>query len=429
MRNLEFSSSYDEGGQQPVVYQDWNSYETLNADRLGLSPHSFVGHPSKFTRSDYRRWINATSLDPIDDYLILRHSVCKGMLDVVSILYIPIRSCSCEESHYGGIQFYDRIYRALEGVELLPPHLGFVNGLVISQRPLPSSKSSRDNYVLALQQRLAQQAQRLLYDAAKVPGVWKAVWDNFSWDIKFAACHDLTKSMASLLRFKTSNREVGDTSFGEYLSRMAQDQEKIFFCRGRSLDMARKNPAVEMMVKSGKEVIFMTEALDELLVNQLKQFNGCPFKTVTEVEEVVHLNEKDAGDNKPLLDLMQESLKNRVSKVQMSSCLQNHPCCLLTHGAKPTRTPLSEELVRSNLQNIKLFHPENDLMMDVNGNDSIIQALRTKAASQDVEAQSLCKDIINTLCSTAMVSSGYVLGDYLQYQQDTFGLLRRLGVV
>ncbi len=435
----------DHEAKPATVRRDGNRYETLNAESLGCTPRSFPQqHPSAFTGSDYRRWINATSLDPVEDFLCLRHSVCRGMLDVVSILYVPIRSCAAGDVTFGGVQFYDRIYRDLEGEELLPSHLSFISGLVISQRALPTDQRSRDNYVWALRQRLAEQGKKMLQDAAKNPEVWRAVWENFGWYIKLGACYGTSDqsgpgpgSMASLLRYRTSLHPGRGASLDRYVARMRDGQDKIFFARGRSLAAIRSNnPVVERAVAAGLEVLFMTDPLDDFVVSSLKEFAGLPFHSVTEFDDSLDRAEAEGGrygeEEHTVAAAMRDVLRGRVRDVRVhrSGGLRGHPCCLITRGAKATRTPLSQEVIGTRHAKVKLFQPERDLLLDINPDDPIVRALQEGLSGKGrVVNRGLFKEITASLYKAALLASGFSVGDGAEYQQDTLNLMKSLGVI
>ncbi len=413
-------------------------YDTLNPDGLGCGLSNLLRHPNKISRTDYQRWIQTTSLDPIEDFVALRHSVCKGMLDAVSILYIPLKRGTTEKSgfdiDFGGVQLYDRIYREeLGGEELLPPHLRFVSGLVISQRALPKGKLARTNYIGALKRRLVQHCMKMLQEASKTPKIWEHVWANYSWYIKCAACHDLTNSAITLLRYKTS-RDL-TSSLDDYVSRMPRDQKKIYFARGRSVGTLAKNPAVEIVVDNGKEVIFMTDPIDDFVVSTVKKYAGMPFFSVTEfrLDPQEALLTEDEKKIAGVIEFMKNHLKDKVGDIKVSKTLQKHPCCILTKGSKPNRTPFLQEALREHHHgSLQLYQPHRDLILGVNPRDPIINILQKLCQVKSTEENSaimFSKAIVDILFNAARLTSGFKLEDNQKYQEDTWKLMQVLGVI
>jgi len=233
---------------------DWSTYQTLNVQQVGDFGHGRFLASSTLQRADYLRWMEENALQPSEGFLALRHSVFHGQhLHAASVLYIPTVS-SPGDLEYGGVRFYHGRYPELEGVQLLPHHLHMICGTVVSRKGPPLNIQGREAFVAVLKRRLADEAMKLLLDASANPVVWRTVWDTYSWHLKLGVCNDPSTRGATLLRYRTSRFPRRGSSLANYLARMPEDQDKIYFARGPSVDTLECNVCVKRLVKAGKEV-------------------------------------------------------------------------------------------------------------------------------------------------------------------------------
>merc|ERR1712008_5510 len=145
------------------------------------------------------------------------------------------------------------------------------------------------------------------------------------------------KKIAGYLRYFTSASGDEQASLTDYVSRMKENQKDIYYITGESKDVVAASAFVERLKKRGLEVVYMTEPIDEYVVQQLKEFDGKNLVSVTkeglelpEDEEEKKKKEADKEKFEPLCKLMKDILDKKVEKVVVSSRLVSSPCCIVT---------------------------------------------------------------------------------------------------
>merc|ERR1711973_357611 len=145
------------------------------------------------------------------------------------------------------------------------------------------------------------------------------------------------KKLAGFLRYNTSASGDETCSLSDYVSRMKENQKDIYYITGESLDTVKQSAFVETLKKRGLECVYMTEPIDEYVVQQLKEFDGKNLVSVTkeglelpEDEEEKKKREADKEKFEPLCKVMKDILDKKVEKVVVSSRLVSSPCCIVT---------------------------------------------------------------------------------------------------
>merc|ERR1719461_2713447 len=139
--------------------------------------------------------------------------------------------------------------------------------------------------------------------------------------------------LSKLLRFKSSNDPEKQTSLADYVSRMKDKQEHIFFMAGSSLDEVKNSPFVERLLKKGFEVLYLVEPIDEYCIQSLPEFDGKKFQNVAKegveidsTEDAKKKNEEMAKDLEPLTNwLKEDALKDKIEKAVVSQRLSGTP--------------------------------------------------------------------------------------------------------
>merc|ERR1712083_939952 len=168
---------------------------------------------------------------------------------------------------------------------------------------------------------------------------YKKFYEQFGKNIKLGIHEDSTnrKKLAGMLRFYTSASGEEMCSLSDYVSRMKENQKDIYIITGESKEVVAASSFVERMRKKGLEVVYMTEPIDEYVVQQLKEFDGKNLVSVT--KEGLELPEDDGEKEKKEADLkkfeglckvMKDVLDKKVERVVVSSRLVSSPCCIVT---------------------------------------------------------------------------------------------------
>merc|ERR1712227_142903 len=167
---------------------------------------------------------------------------------------------------------------------------------------------------------------------------FKKFYEQFGKNLKLGIHEDSTnrKKLAGYLRFYTSASGDDFCSFADYVSRMKETQKNIYYITGESREVVATSSFVERLKKRGLEVIYMTEPIDEYVVQQLKEFDGKNLVSVTkeglelpEDEEEKAKTEANKVKYEGLCKVMKDILDKKVEKVVVSSRLVSSPCCIV----------------------------------------------------------------------------------------------------
>ena len=281
------------------------------------------------------------------------HARVEGKQEYTQLLYIPSRApfdLFDRESRHGIKLYVRRVFIMDDAKQLLPNYLRFVRG-VIDSNDLPLNVSreilqeSKDieairagavKKVLGLLEDLAQSEQE--DEKAK----FKTFWKEFGQVIKegVAEDHANRERVAKLLRFVSTHADTDEqtVSLGDYIARMKEGQEKIYYVTADSLKAARNSPHLEVFRKKGIEVLLLAERVDEWLVANLTEFGSKPLQSVAkgsldlgklEDEEEKKEQEKEAGEYKELTEKIKNALGEQVKDVRVTLRLTESPACLV----------------------------------------------------------------------------------------------------
>merc|ERR1712055_1179068 len=249
-------------------------------------------------------------------------------------------------------------------------------------------------------------------------GNFKKFYEQFSKNLKLGIHEDSTnrKKLAGFLRYHTSASGDEFASLGDYVARMKENQKDIYYITGESREVVAASSFVERLKKRGFEVIYMTEPIDEYVVQQLKEYEGKNLVSVTkeglelpEDEEEKKKMEADKAKFEPLCKVMKDILDKRVEKVVVSNRLVSSPCCVVTsqYGWTANMERIMKAQALRDTSTMGYMAAKKHL--EINPDHSIIENLRLKA-DVDKNDKSV-QDLVLLLFETALLSSGFALED------------------
>ncbi len=318
-------------------------YEAVNqAKALWTRPRTEI------TDDEYKQFYQHVSHD-FTDPLAWSHNRVEGKREYTSLLYIPGRAPFdlWQRDAARGLKLYvKRVFIMDDAEQFLPLYLRFVKGVVDSgDLPLNVSREllQEDPEVEAIRNGLTRRVLDTLGKlASDEPEKFKTVWKEFGSVLKEGLAEDRANrdKILPLLRF-SSTREEGNepaVSLKQYVERMKEGQERIYYVIADSVDSARASPYIEQLRDRGVEVLLLGDRIDEWVMGQIEEFEGKKFKDAVrgdlELGSLAAEAEKTAQEaaskeKEGLLKRVKESLGDRVSDVRTSTRLKDSPSVLV----------------------------------------------------------------------------------------------------
>jgi molecular chaperone HtpG len=322
---------------------DASTYETVNqAKALWARPRTEV------TDEEYKQFYQHIAHD-FSDPLAWSHNRVEGKREYTSLLYIPGRAPFdlWQRDAARGLKLYvKRVFIMDDAEQFLPLYLRFVKGVIdSSDLPLNISREllQQDSEVEAIRSGLTRRLLELIARlASEEPEKYRTFWQEFGTVLKEGLAEDAANrdKILPLLRF-ASTHECGNepnTSLRDYVGRMKQGQERIYFLIADSVEAARASPYIERLKERGVEVLLLSERIDEWVMGQIDAFEGKRFKDAARGELELGglaseadrtLAEAELKESKSLLKRVKDALGERVTEVKVASRLKDSPACLV----------------------------------------------------------------------------------------------------
>ncbi|WP_151669245.1 molecular chaperone HtpG [Nitrincola schmidtii] len=296
---------------------------------------------------EYKEFYKHISHD-YSDPMTWSHNKVEGTLEYTSLLYVP------EHAPYDmwnreaprGLKLYvQRVFIMDQADQFLPLYLRFIKGVVDSNNlSLNVSREilQKDPNVDKLRSALSKRVLDMLSKLAKDTEKYAAFWKEFGQVLKEGPAEDYAnkEKILKLLRFASTH--TGNTeqsvSLEDYVSRMKEGQEKIYYVVADNYNTAKSSPHLEIFRKKGIEVLLLTDRIDDWMMSQLFDFEGKSFQDVTkgelnlgevESEEEKKQQEETAKQLESLLERLKPVLEQRVSDVRVTHRLTDSPACLV----------------------------------------------------------------------------------------------------
>merc|ERR1712113_879971 len=394
-------------------------------------------NPDDITQEEYGEFYKSLSND-WEDHLAVKHFSVEGQLEFRALIFIPKRApfdLFENRKKRTNIKLYVRRVFIMDNCEeLIPEYLNFVKGVVDSEDlPLNISREMlQQNKILkVIRKNLVKKCMELIEELAEDKDSWKKFYEQFGKNLKLGIHEDSTnrKKLAGYLRYHTSASGDEMCGFGDYVSRMKENQKDIYYITGENKEVVAQSAFVERLKKRGLEVVYMTEPIDEYVVQQMKEFDGKNLVSVTkeglelpEDEEEKKKREEDKAKFENLCKVMKDILGKKVEKVVVSNRLVNSPCCIVTsqYGWTANMERIMKAQALRDTSTMGYMAAKKHL--EINPDHSIMETLRGKAEA-DKNDKSV-KDLVHLLFETSLLSSGFALEDPAVHAQRIHRMIK-----
>ncbi|MET0889126.1 MAG: molecular chaperone HtpG [Stenotrophomonas maltophilia] len=317
-------------------------WETVNrASALWTRPRTEI------TDAEYQEFYKHAAHDH-QDPLAWSHNKVEGKLEYTSLLYVPGHApfdLYHRDAPKGLKLYVQRVFVMDQAEQFLPLYLRFIKGVVDSNdlslnvsREILQSGPVIDSMKSALTKRSLDMLEKLAKDK---PEVYASFWKQFGQVLKEGPAEDYgnREKIAGLLRFASTHDDSGEpsVSLADYVGRMIEGQDKIYFLTGDSHTQVKDSPHLEVFRKKGVEVLLLTDRIDEWLMGYLTEFDGKSFVDVArgdldlgalESAEDKQAQEAVAKDKQALVDRIKTALGDDVADVRVSHRLTDSPAIL-----------------------------------------------------------------------------------------------------
>ena len=384
---------------------------------------------SEVTDEEYKEFYKHISHD-FADPLSWSHNRVEGKQEYTSLLYIPSKApwdmWNRDNKH--GLKLYvQRVFIMDDAEQFMPNYLRFVKGLIDSNDlPLNVSREIlQDNKVTqnlrnACTKRVLQMLDKLAKDDKEQ---YQQFWSEFGLVLKEGTGEDFSnrESIAKLLRFTTTNSdsEVQSVSLDDYISRMQEGQEKIYFITADSYGAAKNSPHLELFRKKGIEVLLLSDRIDEWMMSNLTEFAGKQFQSISKSDESIEkLADQNSDEQKqvekelePFIERVKKVLADKVKEVKLTHRLTDTPA-IVTTAADEMSTQMAKLFAAAGQK-----APEIKYTFEINPDHQLVKRI---ANTQD---ETTFSDWVELLLDQALLAEKGSLSDPSKFIQTMNKLL------
>ncbi|MEG0315128.1 MAG: molecular chaperone HtpG [Erysipelotrichaceae bacterium] len=383
---------------------------------------------SDITTEEYNDFYKSKFNDYTDPQKVIHMNV-EGAVNFTSLLYIPSKAPAnyYSNEYEKGLQLYSRnVFIMDKASELIPEYFRFTKGLVDSQDlslNISREMLQHDRQLKVIANKIEKKIKsELLLMLRNEREEYEKFWANFGLQIKFGVYNDygIHKEMLQDLLMFYSSKEKKLVTLDEYIARMDEKQDCIYFASGDNVDKIDKLPQSELVKDKGYEILYLVDNVDEFVMQVLQSYKEKNFKNIAQgdlnlesEEEKKELEEK-VEENKDLLTKLKEALGDKVSEVKISTRLKSHPVCLsAADGMSFEMEKVLAQMPDSNPYGMKATR-----ILEINPNHPIFNALKTIYDKKEDVTQ-----YADLLYNQALLIEGFEIEDPIAFSNQICDLM------
>ncbi|KLO28529.1 heat shock protein 90 [Mycolicibacter heraklionensis] len=409
----------EEGGEETVTVET----ATLNSmQALWARPKDEVSQEeyNEFYKHIAHAW---------DDPLEVIAMKAEGTFEYQALLFIPSHAPFdlFNRDAQVGVQLYvKRVFIMGDCDQLMPEYLRFVKGVVdAADMSLNVSREilQQDRQINAIRRRLTKKVLSTIKELqSQRPDDYRTFWTEFGRVVKEGLLSDFDnqEALLAISSFASTHSDSEPTTLAEYVERMKDGQEQIFYATGESRQQLLKSPHLEAFKAKGYEVLLLTDPVDEIWVNTVADFAGKPLQSTakgevdldSEEDKAAHeaQREEQQKDFADLLAWLEQTLTEHVKEVRLSTRLTESPACLITDTFE--MTPALARIYRANGQEV----PVGKRILELNPHHPLVTGLRQAHSERGGEDADLA-ETAELLYGTALLAEGGALEDPARFAE------------
>ena len=377
-KTITVESDDDSDDKEPEETKEWAAINT------GVA--IWARDKSDISEEDYNNFYQSLSFDMQPPLSTLHHKV-EGNLEYTSLIFIPKKAPFdlYQQNGKRGLQLYvKRVFIMDDAENLLPNYLRFVKGVIdaqdlplnVSREILQTNKDIEKIKGRIIKRVIDELARMGKSDAEQ----YQDFWQEFGQVIKEGVVEDFAnkEKLLPILRFASTHNDdnAQNVSFSDYVSRMKEDQDAIYFITAQSFAAAKGSPHLEVFQKKGIEVLLLSDPVDEWLANSVNEFEGKALKSVSKGgieldDEEKEEQQKQEEEFSDVLGAVKESLNELVKDVRLTNRLTDSPACLVADENDPGAN--LERIMKSMGQDM----PSSKPILELNPDHSIVKKLNS----------------------------------------------------
>ncbi|MET4046422.1 molecular chaperone HtpG [Rhodococcus sp. 1163] len=407
-----------EGGEETVTIET----ETVNSQKA-----LWTRSKDEVSEEEYKEFYKHVS-HAWDEPLEVIPFKAEGTFEYQALLFIPSQApfdLFMREGKTGVHLYVKRVFIMDDCEELMPEYLRFVRGVVdAADLSLNVSREilQQDRQIRAIRRRLTRKVLATIKEMqAEQPEKYTTFWSQFGRAIKegLISDSDNREALLALSSFSSTFSEEGVTTLAEYVDRMKDGQEQIYYMTGESRSQIESSPHMEAFKARGLEVLLLTDSVDEVWVGNVPDFDGKEFQSISkgevdldteeEKKEAEAQREEQDKDFADLLTWMTETLGDDVKEVRLSSRLTTSPACVV--GDEFSFSPQLEKMYKASGQ----FVPPSKRILELNPKHDLVTGL--KKAREDRSEDPNLAETAELLYATALLAEGTELKDPAKFSR------------